>query len=315
VSNNRQERKKTGFFEIIKNLFWILIFLQFAPIIFSSLRKTIEEAVSPKTHVGYLKITGMITDSDYYVKHINQFLKTPHIKALLLKIDSPGGFPGSAQAVFSELNKFKQKKPIVAFIENMGTSGAYNIAAACNHIVSAPSALVGSIGVWLQVPPNIKYLGEDWKIKFRTIQSGTYKTAGSPFKDMTPDETLHLQRVSDDSYDQFVNDIAQSRNLSIKDHKIWADGKVFTGNQGLQLKLIDQIGSQQDAIDELKKEAMIEKDEDIKLISPPRTSKFMRLFGAEDPDADSSFSSFVASFISDVYQKVSTQLGVTKTQM
>ncbi|MBU1007522.1 signal peptide peptidase SppA [Candidatus Dependentiae bacterium] len=308
MSTNKREQKKAGFFEIIKNLFWLLLFLQFAPAIFSSLRKTIEEVVVPKTHVGHLKITGLISDSSYYVKHIQKFLKAPHIKALYLKIDSPGGFPGSAQAVFNELKKFKEKKPIIAFIENMGTSAAYNIAAAANHIVAAPSALVGSIGVWLQVPPNIKYLGEDWKIKFRTIQSGAYKTAGSPFKDMTLEETTLLQSVSDDSYNQFVKDIAQSRNISIKNHKIWADGKVFTGNQALSLKLIDQIGSQQDALDILKKEAMVEKEEEIKLVLPPRPSKFMRMFGAEaDTDPDSGFSSFMASFVSEVIQKVSTK--------
>lgn len=307
MSEQQKEVKKKGFFEIIKNLFWLLLFLQVAPVFFSGLRKTLEEAVAPKTQIGYLSVNGVIADSTFYVNNIQRFLKAPEIKALLIKIDSPGGFPGSAQAIFSALKRFKEKKPVVAFIENMGTSAAYNIAVATNHIVASPSALVGSIGVWMQIPPNIEKLAEDWKITFRTIQSGSYKTSGSPFKAMTPEEKAHLQSVSDDSYNQFVKDIATSRNLSVKDHKIWADGKVFTGNQALKLKLIDQIGSQQDAIEKLKKEAVIE--EEIRLVKPKQPSKFAQLFGgAEDTGNEPSFSSFIASFVAEVVQKVSTKL-------
>ena len=308
--NRKAKPQKKGFFDIIKNLFWLLLFLQIAPLIFSNLKTTLEEAVSPATQVAHMSISGLITDSGFYVKEIRRFLKNDNIKALLLKINSPGGLPGSSQAVFSELLKFKEKKPVVAFIENMGTSGAYNIAMAANHIVATNSALVGSIGVWVQVPPNVKGLAEDWKIKFRTIKSGDYKTAGSPFQEMTIAEKAHLQGVSDDSYDQFVKDVANSRNLSVDDHKKWGDGKVFTGNQALELKLVDKLGSELDAIDEIKKLAIIEKDEEVKLIHPKRPSKFMRLFGAEeDQDGDTTVSSIIASVISDVIGKVSMQLG------
>ncbi|MCH7689109.1 MAG: S49 family peptidase, partial [Planctomycetes bacterium] len=169
MNNEKKPQKKMGFFDIIKNLFWLLLFLQVAPVFFSGLRKTLEEAVAPKTQIGYLSVNGVIADSTFYVNNIQRFLKAPEIKALLIKIDSPGGFPGSAQAIFSALKRFKEKKPVVAFIENMGTSAAYNIAVATNHIVASPSALVGSIGVWMQIPPNIEKLAEDWKITFRTI--------------------------------------------------------------------------------------------------------------------------------------------------
>jgi len=263
----------------------------------------IEDAVVPKTHIGYLKVNGLISDSTFYINNIKKFLKSDNIKALLVKVNSPGGFPGTSQTIFSELKKFKTKKPIVAFIENVGTSGAYNVAISANHIIAAPSALVGSIGVWLQLPPNVKGLAEDWKIKFRTIQSGKYKTSGSPFKDLTPEEHEHLQMVSDDSYNQFVSDVALARGISAKNHAVWADGKVFTGNQALKLKLIDSIGSQEDAIEKLKKEAMIEGE--IKLITPRRPSAFMRMFSGEDGgDTDTSFSSVIASFIYEVYSKV-----------
>ena len=302
------EKKSMGFFDIIKNLFWLLIFLQFAPLILSNLKTMVEDAFTPKTQIGQLNITGLISDSNYYVKNIQKFLQDSNIKALLLKVDSPGGFPGIAQNVFMEINKFKEKKPVVAFVENMGISGAYNIAAAANHIIASPSSLIGSIGVWLQVPPNVKHLAQDWKIKFVDIHSGEYKTAGSPFKDMTSAEQKHLQNVSDDSYDQFVKDIATSRNLSVKNQKEWAEGKVFTGNQALKLKLIDQIGSFQDAVDEIKKEAMI--DGEIKLVQPKRISNLMKLFGAQDEsDSEIGFSSFVATTVSEVAEKLQSNFG------
>ena len=311
----KPKKKKKGFFEIIKNLFWLLLFLQFAPVVLSGLKKTIEEAVSPKVKVGHLTISGMITDSTFYVKKIRKFLKSQHIKALILKLDSPGGLPGSAQAIFYELQKFREKKPVVAFIENIGASAAYNIAAACNHIVSSPSALVGSIGVWMQIPPNVKYLAEDWKIKFRTVKSGEFKTAGSPFKDMTPAEKQYLQGVSDDSYNQFVKHVADNRDVSAEDHKTWANGKIFTGNQALKLKLIDSLGSELDAIDEVKKLALIEKEKEIKLVRPKRPSKFMRFFGSEDDaNSDTGFSSLTAKFIVDVVNKVSTNLNSSTPQ-
>ena len=301
--SNKAGEKKTGFFDIIKNLFWLLIFLQFAPVIFTNLKTMLEDVVSPKTHIGYLKVNGVISDSSFYLKNIKKFLEADYIKALLIQINSPGGFPGTTQTIFSQLKEFKTKKPIIAFIENIGTSAGYNVALASNHIVATPSALVGSIGVWLQLPPNVKGLADDWKIKFRTIQSGKYKTSGSPFKPLTPEERAHLQMVSDDSYHQFVSDVAKARGLSVKNHTVWADGKVFTGNQALKLKLIDSIGSRQDAIEKLKKEAIIEGE--IKLVSPRRPSALMRMFGGEDGgNSDSSFSSVVASFIVNVYGKL-----------
>jgi protease IV len=308
--NDETKPKKRGFFDIIKNLFWILLFLQFAPILFSNLKNTLEDAMTPKTQVGYLTISGIISDSRFYTKHIRKFLKAPDIKALLVKIDSPGGFPGSAQAIFQELKKFKEKKPVVAFIENIGASAAYNIAAASNYIVATPSSLVGSIGVWMQIPPAVNDLAESWKIKFRTIQSGKFKTAGSPFKAMTPEEQAYLQDVSDDSYNQFVNDIAKSRNLPLEESKAWADGKIFTGNQALALKLVDQLGSELDAIEELKKEALIEKDQELKFIHPTQPSLLKKFFAPEDESSEDqgTYASATADFITNVIQKVSIGL-------
>jgi protease IV len=305
--SQKKPTKNGSFFSLIKNLFILLLFIQFAPTIFMNIKDYFVEAITPKSEVGYLKIKGTLDDSTFYVNKIQEFAKNPSIKALLLKIESPGGMPGTGQAIFSELKRFKKEKPIVVFSENFCASGAYNIAIAANHIITTPSALVGSIGVFLQLPLanlNIKDLLEKWNIKTRHIQSGKYKTAGSALKEMTPEEKEYLQKLSNDDYEIFINDVANSRNLDITDHLTWADGKVFTGSMALKLKLIDQLGSLHDALDKIKELAQIE--DEIKLIQPARPSFFMRFFGSGDGELEtqsSNFIEFAASTLNSIWGK------------
>jgi len=233
---------------------------------------------------------------------ITNKIKTQLKKILTIKIDSPGGLPGASQAIFNELKLFKKEKPVVTFIENVCASGGYYIACASSHIVSTPSALVGSIGVVLNLG-NIKHLLEDWKIKFHYIQSGKYKTAGSPLKDATPDELAYLQKLSDGNYDQFLKDVAESRKIKRDQYKTWADGKVFLGTDAKKLNLVDEIGSFYNATQAIKKLAKI--DDEIKFIKPKRPSGLARLFMGEDENDSSGpeFSSKTASFLHDVYTK------------
>ena len=296
--------KSEKFFTILKNLFIVLLVLQFLPSTISSVRTTLEEAMSSKIHVGYIKIRGVIADSSFYTKKINEFSKAPEIKGLILKIDSPGGLPGSAQAIFNELKRFKKNKPIIVVTENMCASAAYYIAVAGNKIICAPSALVGSIGTVMQVP-NVKDLLENWRVKFDYIQSGSFKTAGSPMKKMSLQEHEYLQALADDMYKQFVNDVAQCRGIDLKKSKVWADGKAFTGTQALKLNLVDSTGSIQDAIDAMK--ALLKTKEELKLIQPERGgSPLMKLLvGPEEEYGAESFcgTEVAASFLNEVYNK------------
>jgi protease-4 len=296
--------KSEKFFTFLKNFFIVLLVLQFLPSVISNLRSNLEEAMSSKVHVGYLKIKGVIADSAFYNKKIDEFSKDPEIKGLILKIDSPGGLPGSAQAIFNELKRFKKNKPIVVITENMCASAAYYIAASGNKIICAPSSLVGSIGTVMQLP-NVKDLLENWRVKVDYVQSGSYKTAGSPVKKMSPAEHEYLQALADDSYQQFVNDVATSRGLSLKKSKLWADGKIFTGTQALKLNLVDSTGSIQDAIDAMK--ALLKTKEDLKLVQPEiGGSPLMKLLVGSDDEytAESSCGTEVAaSFLNAVYSK------------
>jgi len=303
MNSNKENSKKFTFYGMLKTLFFLLITIQVASMMFTNVKKTIQETIQPKTQIGHLTIKGFIGDSTFYVKKIRSFAKRPEIKALLIKINSPGGIPGSSQAIFNELTKFKEKKPVVILVENVCASAAYYIAAASNHIIANPSSLVGSIGSFAQLP-NIKGLMDDWKIKFKFIQSGKYKTAGNPFSEPTEEEMKYLQQLSDDIYEQFVSDVSKSRKLKKDDHKKWSDGKVFTGSQALKLKLIDQTGSLDEAITEIKKLAEIPEEEDIKFIKHKAPSGLMKFLKGEDDSEDNShFSSCLSNFFSNVIDK------------
>lgn len=295
------------FFYYVKNMFWVLLVLQFAPFVVSGIKDAISTGLHPKTEIGHLKIKNVLTDSGFYIKQIEKFYKNDSIKGLIITINSPGGMPGTAQAIFTEIKKFKQKKPVIVVVENLCASAAYYIAAPANKIICNPSSLVGSVGVLLELP-NVKELLDSWKIRFNYVQSGKYKTAGSPLKPVISEETEYLQKLSDNTYAQFIKDVAQSRSLSEKDSAKWADGKIFTGTQALALKLVDRFGTIQDGIDEIKKMAKIEGE--VKLVHPKRPSTIYRLLNSgedEDYEIESSASTKVATFASDVYSKFMQQ--------
>ena len=304
MNSPETKSKKNGFFDILKKIFYVLIFIQIVPVMFYNLKKQTEDAFDIKTQVGELTIKEMILDSSGYVRKIRSFLKDDDIKALLVKINSPGGVPGTAQSIFNEMLKFKEKKPIVILVENVCASAAYYIAAAGTTIISAPSALVGSIGNFMRIP-NVKKLIESWKIDVKFIKTGKYKTMGSPFTDSKPEEIAFLQTLSDEIYNQFITDMAKARKLDKKKHTVWADGKIFTGTQALKLKLIDQIGSLSEAINEIKKLAKVDPKKEISFVRYKSLTGWKKLVYGDDEDNNSQgFMTSVANFVSEVIDKV-----------
>jgi protease IV len=296
-----ENTKKKNFSSILKNIFFLLLILQFAPMIFFNIKKQFIKTITPKTYVGHLTIKNMITDSTFYVKQIKKFLDDDEIKALFLKIDCPGGTPGASQAVFEEIKNFKKYKPVVVLTENVCASGGYYMAAAANKIISPASALVGSIGVYLQLP-NVKKLLENWNINFEFIQSGEYKTAGNPLKEVTDKDISYLQNISDGSYKEFIKDMANSRNLDITKEKTWANGKVFLATKGKELGLIDEIGAETKAIEILKDIAGIE--DKIKFIKPKQVKGFMKLFMSNEDLEEQGVASKGANFLSELIYKI-----------
>lgn len=303
MENNSTQEKKTTFSSVIKNVFFLLLILQFLPSIFSNFRKHIMKSIKPKTEVGRLNISGAIVSSDFYVKQIKKFLKNDDIKALLVKVESPGGVPGSSQIVFEELKKFRKHKPVVVLVENICASGAYYIASAADKIIAPASSMVGSIGVYLQLP-NFKELAEKWNIKFKFIKSGKFKTTGNPLKDLTAEEERYLQNLADENYYQFIKDVSDARGIDINENEIWANGKVFLASQAKEINLVDQIGTLTDAENVIKELAAIKTE--IKFVTPKKATGLMKFFNPDADDAEQSLASNIAVFVHDTYLNLKT---------
>lgn len=286
----------------------------FLPIVAGIIRNIAQEAQRakhPKTKVGVIHIQGPITDSTRYIRQLHSFFENETIKAVVLKVASPGGAAGTSQAIFNEILELKKTNPkfVVALVENEAASGGYYIASAADYIISTPSAIVGSIGVYMEIPVYHKFL-EQYNIKYEYIKNGEHKTAGNPLVNLTDIQRAHLQLVSDSIYQQFVNDVAaQRKKASIADDaNIWAQGKIFTGEQALKLGLVDKLGSVSTVIEVLKEQAKITNK--IEWIHPKLNGGiFASLFGiAEDEDGSSRLELFTKSIVQGVTKAIKSEV-------
>lgn len=202
----------------------------------------------------------MITDSEPYATQLKTFFEDREVKAIVVKIESPGGFAGSCQALFTEIQELKKQhpKPIIALVENMCASGGYYVACSTDHIIATKASLIGSIGAVFQTFFNAKNLAAQWHIQTYNISAGKFKGAMNNFETPTPEQIAMLQQIADNEYLQFATDVAKTRKLSLNDKDIWAEGKVFTGQQALELHLIDEAGSYFQVTQYIKKVAPIE---------------------------------------------------------
>jgi len=287
--------KLSGF---LTGLFLLLIFLQVAPSLIKNVKKQYERMLSPKTNIGVIKISGVLTNADYYNKYLNKFFKDPEIKAILIKMDCPGGASGTAQSIYQEILSLKAKhhKPIVTLVENVCASGGYYIACATDNIIASPSAVIGSVGTSFQFLFQLKEFIENFKVKYKSLTAGKYKSTTDPFVDITPEQEAMLKEVLQNSYEQFLQDVSKSRNLPLTTKEKWAEGKIFTGTQARALGLIDSIGSPFTAVQVLRDRALIDEKEEIIWVKPPEESTFSKLFGInQQEDEESPFSTCCAA--------------------
>ena len=279
------------FFDYLKNIFFFLIFLQFVPVMIDGLRKQYGQLIEPRAKVGIISVNGTLTDSGFYSKQLTKYFKDPAIKAILIKIDSPGGAAGTGESIYSEIISHKtapefHKKPIVTLVENTCASGAYYIACASDYIIAPATSLIGSIGATLS-PIAFVHLNEflaQYKIGYKPLAAGNYKNSIDPFTDSTPEQQAMIQGLLNDSYDTFTQAVANSRKLSLNAKDTWANGKIFTGKQAKELGLIDEIGSAYNAIKVIKEKALIEGE--IEWIKPAAPSQLAQYFGSGSSSDD-----------------------------
>lgn len=199
--------------------------------------------------VAIIPIEGEIVDARETLDALHRYVASSTVKAIVIRINSPGGEIAPSQEIYSAILRVRNSagKPIVASLDSVAASGGYYIASACERIVANPGSITGSIGVILQWF-DMKELVQWAKLSPETIVSGPMKDAGSPYRQMTDVERAYFQGIVSQLHEQFVRDVARGRKLPEPDIKKIADGRIFTGEQALGLKLIDELGTLDDAV-------------------------------------------------------------------
>ncbi|MBW1859575.1 MAG: signal peptide peptidase SppA [Deltaproteobacteria bacterium] len=197
--------------------------------------------------VGVVEIQGVIADAKPIVSQLKKFRKNEAIKAIVLRIDSPGGGVGPSQEIYSEVKKTTSEKKVVASMGAIAASGGYYVAAAADHVMANPGTITGSIGVIIEFA-NVEELFKKIGLSAYVIKSGEYKDVGSPLRKMTSKERKLLQGFIDNVYEQFVTAVAEGRQMPEKEVRAIADGRIFSGEQAHELGLLDSLGSMEDAI-------------------------------------------------------------------
>jgi protease-4 len=198
--------------------------------------------------IAIVEVKGVIAQSSGIIEELERYLEDKEVKAIILRIDSPGGGVGPAQEIYREVMKIKPKKKVVTSMGSVAASGGYYIASASDLIVANPGTITGSIGVIMQFS-NFEELLKKIGIKGVVLKSGEHKDIGSPFREMTPEEKKIMQEVLDNVHQQFIQAVADGRKLDRAKVVEIADGRILTGEQAKNLGLVDQMGNLQDTIE------------------------------------------------------------------
>lgn len=226
-----------------------------------------DSAISSQDGVGLVEVKGMILDSKETIRQLRHFLKQANLKVIVLRVDSPGGIVAPSQEIYEEVKKFAAKKKIIVSMGSLAASGGYYISAPATMIYANPGTITASIGVILKLS-NIEALMDKIGIKSYTLKTGKYKDSGSPVREFSPEDRAMLQSVIDNTHEQFIRAVAEGRKLPIDEVRRIADGRILSGEQAKGLKLVDRLGTLQDAIEEAGKLAGIKGEPEV--ILPPK---------------------------------------------
>jgi len=217
--------------------------------------------------IGVIPINGVIKNADAITEQLTTFRNDKRIKAIILRINSPGGGVGPSQEIYSETRRTTQTKRVIASLGSLTASGAYYIASAADEIVATPGTLTGSIGVLMEFI-RIEELLNKVGIEMQVIKSGEFKDIGSPNRKMTDREKKMVMTLLEDIRDQFVTAVSKGRNMPREKVLEIADGRIFSGRQAKKIGLVDRLGNFRDAVDLAKKMANIKGE--VKLVYPEK---------------------------------------------
>lgn len=254
MNNRKNRRNLTGVLVVgvILIFFVISIFL----LLFETSGRTPGTLVGGDK-IGVVEVEGIILRSKQIIEDLEKYRKDDSIKAVVLRVDSPGGAIGPTQEIYEEVKKVKEEKKIVASMGSVAASGGYYISCVADRVFANPGSITGSIGVIMQFS-HIEEILDRFKWKHEVIKSGPQKDVGSPFRRPTERDMDMLQDVINNVYDQFIRHVSEGRGLPIEDVKKIADGRILSGEMALEFGLVDALGSLRDAIEWVSGEVGIE---------------------------------------------------------
>ena len=224
--------------------------------------------------VAVVELEGLIAETDDLVRELRHHRDNPSVRAVVIRINSPGGVVGPTQEVHDALLRLRQAgKPVVASLGSVAASGGYYVAVAADQIFANPGSLTGSIGVIMQMA-NVDALMKKVGVDYVVVKAGQFKDLGNFSRPMTPEERRVIQSLLDDVHGQFIEAVAAGRKLDRSAVVQFADGRVFSGTQALKLKMVDSLGGLEEAIDAAARLA--------KLPTPPPVERPKRRFSIID---------------------------------
>jgi len=270
----------------VKKVLFILLGLILVMAFLSLMIALLHKGVPLGEKVALVRIEGPIIDSKNAVDEIKDYTKDPSIKAIVLRVDSPGGAVAPSQEIYEEVRKATAKKKVVVSMGSLAASGGYYISSPASKIVANPGTLTGSIGVIMEIP-NIEGLMNKVGVKTEVIKSGRHKDIASMFRGIGKEERVILQGVLDDVHEQFIKSVAEGRKMVLEDVRKIADGRIFTGKQALAIGLVDELGNLEDAVKAAAKLAGIKGEPEV--VSKKEKISFLELLRGKFPKELSDF--------------------------
>jgi protease-4 len=254
ITAERKNRRALSFWRIVAILALMISFVS----ILATSTKTSTTLARYSEHIARVRIEGMITGNQKTIGLLKKIENSASVKALILRIDSPGGTTVGSEALYEAIRKVAAKKPVVAVMDSMAASGGYIAALAGDYLIARKNTITGSIGVVFQWPEVHQFLGKIG-VKMRTIKSGVQKAEPNIYEPLNDEVRPVLEAMVNDSYNWFVELVAERRKMSKQAIMNLADGRVYSGRQAVKNSLIDAIGGEEIALKWLQDKKKISK--------------------------------------------------------
>jgi len=244
IVDRRSLRRRLSFWRVVA--FVALALAVVAAILILAGRDTLASLMSPQ--IARVSIAGFITEDRDQIELLDRIAESDAVKGVIVAIDSTGGATAGGEALYEALLRLSEKKPTVATMGTVGASAAYMAAIATSHVIARRTTITGSIGVLFQYP-EVSQLLDKVGVEIEEVKSSPLKAEPSPFRPASPEALAVINSVVRDTYDWFVDIVAERRGLERSDALILADGRIFTGRQALDARLVDAIGGEEKALD------------------------------------------------------------------